>query len=71
MKYQSFNKTFYLKEFGNMKDKNYIQCDDEKQMLARFLADVTKLDPDVLACHDSSKIIDTLIQRLMKINDRN
>jgi hypothetical protein len=40
-------------------------------MLGQFLADIKRLDPDVLVCHDSSKIIDTLIQRLMKIGDRN
>jgi hypothetical protein len=40
-------------------------------MMARFQADLKKLDPDVIVCHDSSRIIDTLIQRLIKINDKN
>lgn len=40
-------------------------------MLAKFQADLKKYDPDVLVCHDSSKILDTLIQRIIRIGDRN
>jgi hypothetical protein len=40
-------------------------------MIARFLSDVYFYDPDVLACHDSARILDMLIQRLMQLNDKN
>ena len=40
-------------------------------MLARFEADIKKYDPDFLICHDSSKILDTLICRLGKLGDKN
>ena len=39
-------------------------------MIALFQAELRKYDPDVIVCHDSSKIIDTLIQRLAKISER-
>jgi DNA polymerase elongation subunit (family B) len=70
-KYNSYQKTFYLKEFGKMNELNFVQCDNEKQMIAQFLSDVYFYDPDVLICHDSARIIDVLIQRLMQINDKN
>lgn len=41
-------------------------------MISRFIADVVRLDPDFIVCHDSSKILDTLVCRLPKIaGDRN
>lgn len=40
-------------------------------MIAKFLADVYFYDPDVIACHDSARILDVLIQRMMQINDKN
>ena len=39
-------------------------------MLALFQAEVRKYDPDVLVCHDSSKVLDTLIQRIAKLGDK-
>ena len=36
-------------------------------MFGLFQAEVRRLDPDVLICHDSAKIIDTLIQRMAKL----
>lgn len=29
-----------------------------------------KLDPDVVTCHDSAKILDCLVQRMSKIGDK-
>lgn len=41
-------------------------------MIGRFLADVVRLDPDFIVCHDSSKILDTLVCRLPKLSgDKN
>lgn len=39
-------------------------------MFALFQAEIRKLDPDVLVCHDSAKILDSLIQRMVRIGDR-
>jgi DNA polymerase elongation subunit (family B) len=39
-------------------------------MIALFQAELRKYDPDVIVCHDSSKILDTLVQRLSKISDK-
>ena len=36
-------------------------------MFAQFQAELRRLDPDVLVCHDSAKIIDTLIQRMARL----
>ena len=36
-------------------------------MFAQFQAEIRRLDPDVLVCHDSAKIIDTLIQRMARL----
>ena len=36
-------------------------------MFGQFQAELRRLDPDVLVCHDSAKIIDTLIQRMAKL----
>ena len=41
-------------------------------MIGRFMADIVRLDPDFIVCHDSSKILDTLVCRLPKLsNDKN
>jgi DNA polymerase elongation subunit (family B) len=40
-------------------------------MIALFQADIRKYDPDIFVCHDSSKVLDTLCQRLAKISDKN
>lgn len=40
-------------------------------MIGQFLADVNRLDPDVLVCHDSSNIMDVLIQRISQLGDKN
>jgi hypothetical protein len=40
-------------------------------MFALFQAELRRLDPDVLVCHDSAKILDTLIQRMARIGDKN
>lgn len=37
-------------------------------ILARFEADIRKYDPDFFVCHDSSKILDSLICRLNNID---
>ena len=44
-----------------------IQCINEKQMLALFEAQIKQLDPDVLVCHDTSNVLDLLIQRMSKL----
>ena len=36
-------------------------------MLGMFESEVRRLDPDVMVCHDGSKILDTLIQRIYKL----
>ena len=35
------------------------------------MADLTRLDPDAIVCHDASKILDTLIQRMAQVGDKN
>lgn len=45
-------------------------CDNERNMFAQFQADIRKLDPDILVCHDSAKILDTLIQRMARIENK-
>ena len=44
-----------------------IQCVDEKQMLALFEMQIKQLDPDVLVCHDTSNVLDLLIQRMSRL----
>jgi DNA polymerase elongation subunit (family B) len=39
-------------------------------MIALFQAEVRKYDPDVLVCHDSSRVLDSLIQRMIKLGDK-
>jgi DNA polymerase elongation subunit (family B) len=39
-------------------------------MIALFQADIRRYDPDVLVCHDSSRILDTLIQRMIRLSDK-
>lgn len=41
------------------------------QLLGKFVADINYLDPDVFVCHDSSKILDVLIQRMSQLGDKN
>jgi DNA polymerase elongation subunit (family B) len=53
-----------------LKEKNYFQCKSEQNMIAEFLNDLKMLDPDVLACHDSAKVLDVLIQRMAQLNER-
>ena len=38
-------------------------------MLSRFEADIKFLDPDFIVCHDSSKILDTLICRILRLGN--
>ncbi|CAM6004632.1 unnamed protein product [Sphagnum balticum] len=39
-RYNGVSQTFYLKEFGaKMKEKDYVVCDSERQMLAQFLSE--------------------------------
>jgi len=40
-------------------------------MIGKFIADINRLDPDVIVCHDASKIIDVLIQRLSQLGEKN
>lgn len=40
-------------------------------MISKFKAELNRLDPDVIVCHDSSRIIDTLIQRMTQLGDKN
>jgi DNA polymerase elongation subunit (family B) len=40
-------------------------------MFGKFVADLYRLDPDVIVCHDASKILDTLIQRMAQVGDKN
>lgn len=45
-------------------------CENEKQMFGLFQAELRRIDPDVVVCHDSAKILDTLIQRMARIGDK-
>lgn len=41
-------------------------------MITKFMNDIILLDPDLIVCHDASKILDTLICRLPRLKtDRN
>ena len=40
-------------------------------MFAAFYNEIKRLDPDVIVCHDSAKIIDTLVQRMNKVVQKN
>jgi hypothetical protein len=40
-------------------------------MFGKFVADLGRYDPDVIVCHDASKILDSLIQRMSKFGDKN
>lgn len=40
-------------------------------MIHKFKTDLNRLDPDVIVCHDSSRILDTLIQRMSQLGDKN
>ena len=40
-------------------------------MISKFKAELNRLDPDVIVCHDSSRILDTLIQRMNQLGDKN
>lgn len=40
-------------------------------MIAKFLSDLNRLDPDAIVCHDASRILDTLIQRMAQLGDKN
>jgi DNA polymerase elongation subunit (family B) len=40
-------------------------------MIGKLVADLNFLDPDVIVCHDSSKILDVLIQRMAQLGDKN
>lgn len=39
-------------------------------MIALFQAELRKYDPDVIVCHDASRVLDTLIQRIAKIGEK-
>lgn len=68
-RYHGISRTFFLKEFGSRSpDKSMVVCENEKQMIAAFQADLRRFDPDVLVCHDSSRILDALIQRMAKLD---
>jgi len=40
-------------------------------MFGKFIADLNRLDPDVIVCHDASRILDSLIQRMGQVGDKN
>ena len=68
-KYRTTGKTLFLKEFGpNLKNSEFTVCDNEKQMFALFQAELRRLDPDILVCHDGAKILDTLVQRMGRLD---
>lgn len=60
-----------MKSFGSFNEKNFEGFDTEVQMFGKFIADLCKLDPDVIVCHDASKILDSLIQRMAQSGDKN
>jgi DNA polymerase elongation subunit (family B) len=69
--YRGVSRTLFLKEFGaNIRNPEWVMCQDEKQMFGLFEAELRRLDPDILVCHDSGKILDTLIQRMARVGDR-
>ena len=39
-------------------------------MIGKFMADLNALDPDVIVCHDASKVLDLLIQRMTVMGDK-
>ena len=65
------HKTYYLREFGDHPNSEFIKCDSEVVMLSRFEADLKFYDPDFIICHDSSKILDTLICRILRLGTKN
>ena len=66
-KYHGQAHTLFLKEFGQPRP-GMTQCVDEKQMLALFQSKVKQLDPDVVVCHDTSRVLDLLIQRMGRLS---
>ena len=40
-------------------------------MFGLLQSEIMRLDPDILVCHDGAKILDTLIQRMARIGDKN
>ncbi len=52
-------------------DKRFTHCNDEKQLLARLFADINRLDPDLIVCHDSSLALSTILQRINRIKQKN
>lgn len=40
-------------------------------MFGKFVADLNYLDPDVIVCHDASRVLDSLIQRMAQVGDKN
>lgn len=65
------HKTFYLSAIGSistLNTKEFITCGSERDLLSQFEAYILKTDPDFLVCHDSSKILDSLIFRYGKID---
>lgn len=40
-------------------------------MFGKFIAELGKLDPDAIVCHDASKVLDSLIQRMAQVGDKN
>lgn len=70
-KYFGVSRTFFLKEFGVQgRDRSFVVCNSESQMIAQFQADLRRYDPDVLVCHDSSRILDALIQRMARLGEK-
>ena len=70
-KYHGISKTYYVKEFGaSSKNGNMEQCQDEKHMLGKLQAKIQELDPDVIVCHDTSRVLDLLIQRMIRLCQR-
>ena len=40
-------------------------------MIGKFVAEIMRLDPDVIVCHDASRIIDFFIKRMSQLGNKN
>jgi DNA polymerase elongation subunit (family B) len=70
-KYHGIHRTLFLREFGGQSpDKTMVPFETEKQMIAQFQADLRRYDPDVLVCHDASRTLDALVQRMVTLGGK-
>lgn len=63
---------FYLSSLGSVPAQNknvkFVRCENELELISRFLEAIEGFDPDVLACHDATMALDTVISRCDFLN---